>query len=75
MERYLIANKKETSIQKAEPSGRSEGNARVSEDQIRARAYELHMARGDGPGDAMSDWLEAECELRQPAHTSKEGRA
>ena len=55
---------KRTSTHKAEPSGRSAGEAGVSADQIRARAYEIHLARGDGLGDAMSDWLRAERELR-----------
>jgi hypothetical protein len=35
-----------------------------SEDQVRARAYEIFQAREGGPGDAMSDWLEAEAELK-----------
>lgn len=39
--------------------------ARVVEpDRIRARAFEIFMARGGKPGDAMSDWCQAERELR-----------
>jgi Protein of unknown function (DUF2934) len=33
-------------------------------EQIRQRAYELYLFRGDRPGDALEDWLEAERELR-----------
>ena len=34
--------------------------------EVRARAYELYCARCEGgaPGDAVSDWLAAEDELR-----------
>jgi uncharacterized protein YndB with AHSA1/START domain len=34
-------------------------------DQIARRAYEIYLARGEAPGDAQSDWLEAEKELSQ----------
>ena len=34
-----------------------------SEREIRARAHEIYLARADGPGDAMSDWIQAEREL------------
>ncbi len=37
--------------------------AAVTEDQIRARAYEIYEARANGPGDACSDWFQAEREL------------
>ena len=35
-----------------------------NEDAIRLRAYERFVARGEGAGDALTDWLEAERELR-----------
>jgi len=35
------------------------------EDKIRRRAYEIFMERGAEPGDALSDWLQAERELRK----------
>jgi hypothetical protein len=34
-----------------------------SADHIRARAYEISKARNGGPGDACSDWSQAEKEL------------
>ena len=33
-------------------------------EQIQARAYEIYLARGGCDGDAHSDWLQAEQELR-----------
>ncbi len=31
--------------------------------EIRQRAYEIYLNRGDAPGNAESDWLQAEAEL------------
>ena len=36
----------------------------IAHEQIVRLAYEIYVARGDGEGDALSDWLAAECELR-----------
>ena len=33
-------------------------------EQIRQRAYELYLFRGERPGGALEDWLDAERELR-----------
>jgi hypothetical protein len=38
---------------------------RPSEEQIRARAYQLYQARGYQPGHETDDWLQAEYELMQ----------
>jgi len=40
-------------------------SAKPLESDIRKRAYELYLRRGGVPGDAQSDWLEAEREVRQ----------
>lgn len=32
-------------------------------DRIRDRAYELYQKRGGAPGDAESDWYQAEAEI------------
>ncbi len=40
-----------------------------SEEQIRARAYQIYVRRKGGPGDAASDWKQAERELRQELST------
>ena len=33
------------------------------EQQIRIRAYEIYLQRGEQPGNELEDWLEAEREL------------
>jgi len=39
----------------------------VTHEQIARRAYELYLARGSRPGDALGDWLAAERELASDA--------
>ena len=36
----------------------------VTHEQIAERAYQIFLKRGFGPGDAASDWLEAERQLK-----------
>lgn len=36
---------------------------RPSPEHIRARAYEISQARNGGPGNAQTDWCQAEAEL------------
>jgi hypothetical protein len=38
----------------------------ISEEEIRARAYEIYLDRNGEPGDPVQDWLRAEAELSQP---------
>jgi len=40
-----------------------------TEEQIRARAYEIYMQRNEGPGNAYSDWVQAEQELLRDSIT------
>lgn len=35
----------------------------LTTEQIRNRAYEIYISRGDAPGDELQDWLAAEREL------------
>jgi hypothetical protein len=35
-----------------------------TEDEIRARAYQIYLDRGGRPGNEIDDWYQAECELR-----------
>jgi hypothetical protein len=35
-----------------------------SEQKIRERAYQIYISRNGAAGDALSDWLEAEAQLR-----------
>ena len=43
-------------------------SARVQE--IRRRAYEIYLERGEEPGRDLEDWLQAERELASPEITS-----
>jgi Protein of unknown function (DUF2934) len=36
------------------------------EEQIRLRAYEIYVQRGELPGSEIEDWLQAEAELKIP---------
>jgi hypothetical protein len=52
-----------------------------TEEQVRARAYQIYQGRGYQPGHDMDDWLQAEYELIQlpvhkiaELHPSKPGR-
>jgi hypothetical protein len=40
-------------------------NLTYSEEQIRQRAYEIYQARGGQEGDEVSDWIDAERELKE----------
>lgn len=42
----------------------TDGSARVTENDIARRAYELYIARNGGHGHDVEDWLQAERELR-----------
>jgi hypothetical protein len=42
---------------------KSSSDPEIPEERIRMRAYEIYLARGDGAGDAVSDWHQAEREL------------
>lgn len=48
----------------AGPSGTS-STARLSHEEIAARAYAIFQARGGRPGDDWADWFQAEAELRR----------
>jgi hypothetical protein len=52
----------------------------ISEERIRIRAFEIYQARNGGPGDALSDWLQAKRELEsaaevRPPRVSDDGKA
>jgi hypothetical protein len=38
-----------------------------TQEQIRERAFEIYLRRNGGPGDAHSDWVQAERELAEEA--------
>jgi hypothetical protein len=53
-----------TLTQRAETAGTSVGNAAPDED-IRRRASEIYLERGEQPGRELDDWLQAERELER----------
>jgi hypothetical protein len=53
--------------QRPRSSRPTEAPAEVTHEQIVRRAHEIYLARGDGEGDALSDWLAAERELKTNA--------
>ena len=55
-----------TSTQAAKAEETSVGNAARDED-IRHRAYEIYLERGEQPGCELDDWLQAERELESRA--------
>src|SRR5260370_42496157 len=40
----------------------SVGNS-AHDEEVRRRAYEIYLERGEQPGHDVDDWLQAECEL------------
>lgn len=42
----------------------AQSNGGTSDSRIRERAYELYLERGDGLGDDVTDWLQAEREVQ-----------
>jgi hypothetical protein len=53
-------------------SARPQVNSEPTTDEIRCRAYDIYCARNGSSGDALSDWLEAEQELREAAQGDAE---
>ena len=47
--------------------GRTDGAGRNStrDQEIRRRAYEIYLERGEQPGTELEDWLQAERELQR----------
>ena len=52
---------------KSKPTTKEE-HAAFTDEQIRRRAYEIYMSRGDAPGDPLGDWLRAKAELKAAAN-------
>src|SRR5260370_42291489 len=54
-----------TSVQR--PADATSARSTPSDEEIRRRAYEIYLERGDLPGDELDDWLRAERELHKVA--------
>jgi hypothetical protein len=50
---------------------KTDTNISVSEDDIRKRAYEIHLEHGNLYAPSEADWLKAEAELRDAAYKKK----
>jgi hypothetical protein len=50
-----------------------ETHIEITPDRIRLRAYEIYQARNGAPGDAESDWAQAERELNGRATLGSSG--
>ena len=48
-------------------------NHTPSREEIRLRAYEIHLERGGFPGNELDDWLQAERELQRAAPPKANG--
>ena len=47
-----------------QPGAAARASTVVTPERVRARAYEIFLARNGGDGDALADWLQAERELK-----------
>ena len=54
-----------TVIKKPSPKANSDLKLEDFIEEIRARAAEIYKHRGNAPGDALSDWLQAEKEIKK----------
>jgi len=61
-----MAQQAATKMQKAVPQEPAKETPRreVTDQEIRARAYEIYLDRGAAPGYELDEWLQAERELR-----------
>ncbi len=57
--RMQIAEVKSARVETA--NVRNENSTRDGE--IRSRAYQIYIGRGEQPGRELDDWLQAECEI------------
>jgi DUF2934 family protein len=64
MEGVHLARRKKMAEKKEKVKSSAPNGSGPTEDEIRKRAYELYRERGDRPGNALDDWLQAEAELK-----------
>jgi hypothetical protein len=61
METAVISSKRNREVHKVESALVEK---RISEEDIRRRAYEIYLENGDSYSDELDDWYRAERELR-----------
>lgn len=59
---------KNSSASSSQPRPVAPVRSEVTLHLVRRRAYEIFQARNDGPGDQVSDWVQAERELSGAPH-------
>jgi hypothetical protein len=74
-ETNMSSKPKASSVEAKQPSLEVAGEERsvinsAREQEIRRRAYEIYLERGEEPGRDLEDWLQAERELASPEITS-----
>ena len=57
-----VSKESQTNSKQLEPREAAGGDA-VLEEEIRRRAYEVYLERGEQPGSELDDWFQAEREL------------
>ena len=62
----------QTAFTQAETAKPSVGNA-AGDEEIKRRAYEIYLQRGEQPGRELDDWLQAERELNRGAFLQAQG--
>jgi hypothetical protein len=57
-----VSKESQTNSKQVEPREAAGGYAAL-EEEIRRRAYEIYLERGEQPGSELDDWFQAEREL------------
>jgi DUF2934 family protein len=57
----------QATITRAAETGEASVGSAVRDEDIRLRAYEIYLERGEQPGRELDDWLQAERELERGA--------
>lgn len=64
----ITATKSRSNSSARPPAPKASAIIESKSDRIRRRAYEIFLARHEGPGDHVSDWLQAEQEVNGSSH-------
>jgi hypothetical protein len=62
--RSNVGKESQANLEQVEPREAAGGNATL-EKEIRRRAYEIYLDRGEQPGSELDDWFRAERELER----------
>ena len=72
-ESAMTQPKNKKSAVREHTNGRPVKQTAHTEEDVRRRAYEIHLARGGAPGADLEDWLQAERELRSEQRDLAQG--